>query len=246
MTRKRGKMALYEVIGKGRLKSAHDKNLQQIHPEGIGGETDSESAGTSRTYGRFSWPTRPRMFQINAGRIEISIPYQLAVAVLLGIILLVLIAFRSGQRNLTAAGPGADLPKSAQSKAAPVVSELESVDTVRKIPPRKVSPGIKKFVLAKSTGSNHIVIKEFARRPDLEHAENYFDSLGIETEIVKSGGRYFLRTVNTYENPGRLGTDGYIALKQITRLGAKYRAPQGFETFGTRPFQDAYGKKFDE
>jgi hypothetical protein len=210
MVRKRGKMALYEVISGGRLKSAYDKTLQHMRPEGTG----DESADGSRTYEKFCWPTKPRMFQINAGRIEISVPYQLAVAVLLGIILLILIAFRLGQRNLTAAGPVADLPKSAQGKAGPVVSEPESVDTVRKIPPRKISPGIKKFVPIKLTGSNHIVIKEYARKPDLEQAEKYFDSLGIETEIVKSGNRYFLRTVNTYENPGRQGTDGYIALKQ--------------------------------
>jgi hypothetical protein len=215
MARKRGKMALYEVISGGRLKSAYDKTLQHMHPEGTGGETDNESAGDSRTSEKFHWPTKPRMFQINAGRIEISMPYQLAVAVLLGIILLILIAFRLGQRNLIADDPAADLPKSAQSKAGPVVSEPKSVDTVRKIPPRKISPGIKKFVPAKSTGGNHIVIKEYARRPDLEQAEKYFDSLGIETEIVKSGNRYFLRTVNTYENPGRQGTDGYIALKQV-------------------------------
>jgi hypothetical protein len=237
-------MALYEVINGGRLKSAYNKNLQQTQPEGTGGEIDTDSADTSRTFERFCWPTKPRMFQINAGRIEISIPYQLAVAVLLGIILLILIAFRLGQRNLITTGPVADLPKDAQSKAGPVVREPERVDVVRKMPPRKISPGIKKFVPIKLTGSNHIVIKEYARRPDLEHAEKYFDSLGIETEVVKSGGRYFLRTVNTYENPGRVGTDGYIALKKIAEVGAKYKAPQGFETFGTKPFQDAYGRKF--
>lgn len=246
MVRKRGKMALYEVIGAGRLKSAYKKDLQQIQPEGTGGEIDTDSAGTSRAFERLRWSAKPRMVQFVAGRIEISVPYQLAVAVLLGIILLILIAFRFGQRNLITAGPIVDLPKDAQSKAVPVVGEPERVDVVRKMPLVKIPAVAKKSLPAKSAGSNHIVIKEYTGKPDLEQAEKYFDSLGIETEVVKSGNRYFLRTVNTYENPGRVGTDGYFALKKIIEAGAEYKAPQGFETFGTKPFQDAYGKKFDE
>jgi len=29
------------------------------------------------------------------------------------------------------------------------------------------------------------------------------------------------------------------------KIGADYKAPQGFGSFGTKPFHDAYGMKFD-
>ena len=67
-----------------------------------------------------------------------------------------------------------------------------------------------------------------------------------ETEIKKVGDWYYLVTKHRYEKPDRAGTDGYLAKQEIIKLGAKYKAPAGYESFGREPFHDAYGKKFDD
>ena len=73
----------------------------------------------------------------------------------------------------------------------------------------------------------------------------HFAEYGIETEIVMENGSYFLRTKNRYDNPRTPGTDGYEALQEIIKVGAKYKgkAPPNYETFSPRFFSDAYGKK---
>jgi len=108
------------------------------------------------------------------------------------------------------------------------------------------------------TGSNVILIQQwgaredlrpvqahFGAREDLRPVQAHFDEYGIETEIVLEKGNYFLQTINRYNNPGKPGTDGYEALQEIIKVGAKYKgkAPPNYETFAPRFFSDAYGKK---
>lgn len=231
MARYRRKMALYEVINRTRLNSSSDKPLESLPTEGNAAETPPPS-------GFAKWPTKPRMLQINAGRVEVTLPYQLAIAILLGIVLLILVAFRFGQM--------ASQPQAADTIAAkPQVLRAKAVTTAPKSA-RSLTPPVKSPAPAESQGTNNIVIKQFGGRADLEPAKAYFDGKGIETEIVKYGNTYFLRTVNKYNNPGNQGTNGYKALQRIKAVGGKYKAPSGYETFGTKPFQDAYGKRFTE
>jgi len=103
-----------------------------------------------------------------------------------------------------------------------------------------------KTELAESKGNNRIVIQEYQVRAHLEPVKKYFDQSGIETEIRKIGGTYYLVTREKYENPGRAGTDGYVAKQRIIAVGAQYKAPQGYETFARNLFKDAYGMKFDD
>jgi len=80
----------------------------------------------------------------------------------------------------------------------------------------------------------------------LEPVKQYFASFGIETEIRQVGSWYYLVTKDKYENPERPGTEGYVAKERIIKLGANYKAPPGYESFGTQPFHDAYGMRFDD
>ncbi len=57
---------------------------------------------------------------------------------------------------------------------------------------------------------------------------------------------YYLVTKEKYDNPERSGTDGSKAKQDIIKLGAAYKAPQGYGTFGPKPFHDAYGMRFDD
>ena len=246
MARNREKKALYEVMSKTWSKPRHDKTLEQLHPEKSDKDKQIATKFSARLRGRAAkWLNRPRIVQFNAGRVEISMPYQLAIALLLGLVLLVLVVFRLGQSSQKATDSAAKMPKSTQ-KTAPkttVGAPQRAALPEEKAP---VTPVTQKVEPVKPKGDNRIVIQSYQLRADLEPVKQYFAQFGIETEIVKIGDWYYLVTKDKYENPGKPGTDGYLAKQKIIELGAKYKAPPGYETFGSKPFSDAYGKKFDE
>jgi hypothetical protein len=243
MAYKRGKKALFEVINNDRLKSSYEKNLESLYPEDTGDNARGVEAENAQTHqaDRFYWPNKPRMLQLNAGRIEISIPFQLAIAVGLVMLALMLIVFRLGQSSV-ALGKADEL----------AVPEKKNIEFEQVYFNQPVTTGIIEnlesgnIAAGVSKGTNHIVIKEFIRTKDLAEVAKFFALAGIGTEIIKIDNTYFLRTKEKYENPSRVGSNGYAALLEIKRIGAKYKAPPDFETFGSKPFQDAYGRKFSD
>ena len=241
MVRNRKKKALYEVISRTGSKSSYDRLLRQPHPgePGKGKPVASEPATLSR--GVSKWPRRPRIVQFNAGRIEISMPYQVAIALVLGIILLLLVFFRLGQITYLSSegisGADVEMPQTVEK----VVPEASAE------PPQPLEPAsAEKIEAVRTEGNNRIVIQTYQFRAQLEPVRQYFAQFGIETEIRKIDGWYYLVTRERYENPEKLGTDGYLVKQKIIDLGAKYKAPPGYETFGTKPFHDAYGMRFDD
>ncbi|MHC4621413.1 MAG: hypothetical protein ACYTEQ_27030 [Planctomycetota bacterium] len=246
--RNRKKKALYEVIGQGQLKGGSGKAEEQLRPEGPveaepaapTAEATAPSAEAKPIRAAPRWPTKPRLVQVNTGRIEISIPYQLGIAVLLGVLLLVLVVFRLGQLSYAggekAAGTKPNTAKAPAKKRRPV-SRVET--RPRQRPPERTAP-------VEAAGSNRVVIQTFQVPSQLQPVKEYFAGFGIETEIKKVGDWYYLVTRDKYDNPERPGTDGYRAKQRIIDLGADYKAPPGYERFGTRPFHDAYGMKFDD
>ncbi|MCK4752417.1 MAG: hypothetical protein KAS75_03150 [Planctomycetes bacterium] len=237
MARKRKKMALYEVISKSSPKSSYGETLGRVHPSESDGEQPSAVDSVSPVVA--GWPKRPKSVQFNTGRIEISMPYQLAIALLLGIILLVLVVFRLGQITNT---PG-------QPKALSNVGTQKAVGQPKAIMPEKVAAApvsAEKTVQAGQKGNNRIVIQTYQLRSHLEPVKQYFAQFGIVTEILKINNWYYLVTKDRYENPEKMETVGYFMKQKIMNLGLKYKAPQGYETFGTKPFHDAYGKRFED
>jgi len=229
MARSRKKMALYEVIGKTWPKSGHAKTVEKLHPEkSAKDEPVAEDATTQRPERAIRWLKRPRIVQFNAGRIELSMPYQLAIALLLAIVLLILISYRLGQISYL-------------SKQKPIDSSVN-----RPGPIKKTTPNVRKSEPVVSKGDNRIVIQTYKFSADLEPVKRHFAQAGIETEIRKIGNWYYLLTKDKYENPKRQGTDGNIARQKIIEWGAKYKAPPGFETFAPKLFSDAYGMKFED
>ena len=244
MVRRRGKKALYEVIGRS-YRPHPGSTLEQLHPEKAG-EAEPATEKPLRVSGRaVKWPRRPRIVQFNAGRIELSVPYQLAIAILLGVVLLVLVFYRLGQISSPAeqatVESAEELPGSGNPEAGRGEADMQTPPVVEKTMPattpvEEIGP----------KGDNRIVIQTYRLRAHLEPAKEYFAQLGIETEIKKIGQWYYLVTMDKYENPKKPGTDGYFAVRKIIELGAKYKAPQGYETFGPKPFHDAYGMKFED
>ena len=243
MVRARRKKSLYEVIGKTHSKPGYDKTLEQPTP-GKAGKDEPITTRILETVAK--WPRRPRIIQFNAGRLELSMSYQLAIALLLGIILLLLVVFRLGQTSNLSRQKAADsatrAPESARAAALRVTgSETQTTDSAR-----KTMLNAQKTMSAEPKGSNRIVIQSYELRAHLEPVRRYFAENGIETEIRRIGGTYYLVTEGKYENPERPGTNGYLAKQKIIEMGAKYKAPPGRETFGSKPFHDAYGMRFDD
>jgi len=243
MARNRRKKALYEVIGRGRSDLSYRAGLEPLHP----GIAEKGRAGVSKSRRLLAWPKGPKIVQLVAGRVEISMPYQLAIAVLLGIILLALVVFRLGQSRGSGPGSLAVVSKAAQQEVA--VSGQERAASAADTPVRTAGAAAVKRQEqppVESKGRNRIVIQTYAIAAHLQPVKQYFADKGIETEIRNIGGTYYLVTAEKFENPQKKGTNGYLARRRIIELGAGYKAPPGYETFGTQPFNDAYGMRFDD
>jgi hypothetical protein len=226
MVRYRKKVALYEVINKAGLNS--DVDDQPVQDE------------QGSNFENVKWPKKPRIVQFNVGRVEFSMPYQLAIAIVLCFLLAALVLFRLGQNSGRAEGVESDASVTSSAQNTEARSDLPVKRVERKERMASTSEA------GESSGSNRIVIQTWQSRSQLEPVKKYFDQAGIETEIRKIGNTYYLVTKDKYENPEKKGTDGYKAKERIIELGANYKSPAGYGSFGLKPFHDAYGMKFDD
>lgn len=244
--RKKKSKSLYEVINRNRLKSSYDKTAETWDQEQGGAEPGAEGAAAQAPQGTMRWPRRPRMVQLNAGRVEFSIPFEIGIAAALGVILVILAVFRLGQvcgrGGQEAVAEPPRVVKTVQRAAEPTAESQPQ----RSEPAERLPLIAKEVKRAGTKGANRIVIQTYRVRAHLEPVKEYFASYGIGTEIRKISGVHYLLTSEKFENPERKGTDGYLAKQRIIELGANYKAPVGLETFGAKPFHDAYGMRFDD
>ena len=249
MVRNRGKKALYEVMSKARVKSEPGKVVGHLSSptkpdEDAPAVMQKSVAGVPKSAAK--WWRRPRIVQLNAGRIEFSMPYQIAVVLLLGFIFIIIAAYRLGQSSY----PIEQKPQAEQSE--PVQRETEgekpvenaTTDIMKSLAPAQDTTAETEVAEpVEPTGNNVIVLAQYNSLPDLAAVQTYFDKFDIELEIVPEAGQYFLQTKQRYDNPSNPGTDGYKALQKIKEIGKGYKAPEGYETFAPHYFSDAYGKK---
>ena len=242
MARSRKRMPLYEVMRLGRPKSSPDKGLEQ--PESADVETSAQEPSKPEAPA-YVWPRKPKPVQFTGEKVEISVPYQVAIAAVLAAVLLMLGAFRLGQWHTTRQQGiihGAEKVEIERVPDAPKPSVLPGLPAETRVekPPKPRSERIR---MVEPRGDHRIVIQQYKIRADLVPAQEYFANYGIETEIQQRDNVYFLVTKNLYENPERQGTDGYEIKQRIRRLGASYKAPAGHESFAPNFFRDAYGEK---
>ena len=155
--KKKKKMALYEVFSKGLANSRHSKSLESLHP------SSEQKVSQDRTETNFrtvrNLPAKPRMFQINRGRVEISMPTQLGVAILLILATLILAAYRLGEwQGLDRTG----LSEAVEENSARFDRVQEEIVT-----PVSESENISAATTAEedsASGSNWIVIRILPRR----------------------------------------------------------------------------------
>lgn len=234
------KKALYEVISRAGSRPGYE----QLHPNGTAGQTPSAGSTpqAGQTQGVVRWAIKPNMAQFNAGRIEFSIPYQVGIAVALVVLLAAVVLFRLGER----AGSKEVAAKPVVNKPAESRPVTQDTPAVKQPTAQETSAAAVAANQPASMGRNRIVLKIYQVRSHLEPAKEYFDKMGIATEIIEKNKWYYLVTKNKYENPEKAGTDGYLAKQKITEIGSGYKAPVGFESFGPKPFSDAFGMRFDE
>ncbi|MDD5458910.1 MAG: hypothetical protein PHF37_05930 [Phycisphaerae bacterium] len=220
----RGRKALYEVINKEKPKTVFQTEEEQ-KPQTPPPQPSASSG----------WPKKQALVRYNRGRIELSVPYQIAIAAGLVVILLLMVVFRLGQnsagRNQTASVGAVSVPKQDAKKTTSPVQFAPREPVVRQTP---ASAPV-------GQGDNVIVIVEYKDKKDLVPVQQHFASVGIATEILGNPGKFFLVTKQRYESV-KLGD---AALKKIAEVGAKYKglAPVGCETFAPHYFSDAYGRK---
>jgi hypothetical protein len=234
MVRNAKKKALYEIIVGARSKPGYE----QLRPKIVQQETaEQPKTENEPTPNLLRWVRKPRLVQFNAGRIEFSVPYQIGIAAVLGAILVILLAFRLGEWFGVRAARGSP----SQSRSGQAVVADKPVEN-----PTKEITKAEQPAAAATSGRNRIVIKIYQVQAHLEPVKEYFDKLGVATEIIERNNLYYLVTKNGYDNPDRPGTNGYEAKRKIIELGAGYKAPAGYETFGPKPFSDAFGMRFEE
>jgi hypothetical protein len=226
-------------------------------PKPVGHGESHSVPGPSQTW------LKPKAVQFNAGRIEVSLPYQIGIAVGLFLILILLAVFRLGQIDQKArytqgsrtTQAGLDSPAAGSPDVSPAPA---GATTAPENNATDAGAG------AVAVGDNWIVIARSELMKDLVPVRNHFNEHGIQTGIVafdklrrhfadfgldgsmlpQSDG-YLLVTMQTYDNPDKVGTNGYEAKQKIIEIGTLYKgkAPPGCESFGPRYFSDAYGMK---
>lgn len=246
-------------MSKARTKQSYGKSLEPMHSK----KTEEEKPIAQPSKAVTDWWKKPKIAQFNAGRFEFSIPYQLAIALGLLFVLLLLGSYRLGQNSVVPAQTAAN---ETDNEAAGTGSEntagLETTNLEESSPPPEkvvsnqdatpiegVTPEVKEEIEPeKPKGNNVIVLVQFGRMADLVPVQQHFAEHGIETEIKLRGDQYFLETVERYDNPANPGTDGFEAKKEIMRVGLLYKdmAPAGLETFERHLFQDVYGRKVED
>ncbi len=251
MARNRGKKALYEVIGKGRLKPTSAGSAEPLHPEPeeerpvVENQDVQADVQPGEVTARI-WK-KPSILHINAGRIEFSLPYQYALALMLGLVVVVMFAYWLGQRSQPAGpvrpNPSRETP--GNTRANPPVRDTGGVRPLASST-NPVNYTDRTGASAEPTGNNRIVIQTCRLRTHLEPVKQYFAQFRIQTEIRKISNMFYLVTSKKYDNPNKPGTDGYLAKQKIVELGAGYKAPAGYDSFAPKLFNDAFGMKFDD
>ncbi|MCX5633060.1 MAG: hypothetical protein NTW93_05250 [Phycisphaerae bacterium] len=257
MAKGSSRIALYELVNKARFKSAQQKVLADVEYRKSGQmpatgaepkpELNAEKAESPVIQSPVDeaviskpsavWNVRPKAVRIYPDRIEMCFSWQTAIIGLLALVTILLVFFRLGQIYSL---------KKSEAKKTPQAAAVENIMPQAK--PSQAANADKQSAAPKMVepmGNNIIVIASHPLSSHLEPVKQYFAGFGITTEIIKKDNRFMLVTQERFDNVEKPGSDGLEMRKKIIAIGANYKPPasSGFEPFGPKPFQDAYGMK---
>ncbi len=256
MARETRRMALYEAIRKGQSKRRGGEKtvrFQLFASARRSSATRKKEVGYYQRLEASGDSGKTRLAALWSRRVKLSLSYPVAACLVVVVAAMLIAAIRFGQLNYDAGWLFFEpvvVSEVADDELLDIQSLIDSalVDTVKDNPTTVTDNKIEDRVIVPQ-GTNVIVIQVFKQRRDLEPVKQHFEKNGIETEIVERGSFFFLRTTQLYHkcsvnrysfNPDY---DGDVAMKEIRRVGAMYKAPQGYESFRPNLFQDAYGEK---
>jgi len=244
-------MALYEVVNKARFKSAQEKALSTIPVSAKTGDkpqatsekppvtSEKPQATSEKPPASPAWSARPKAIRLYPDRIELCFSWQVTIIGLLAFAAIFMVSFRLGQIY--------SLKKTETKKASQNAVSVEKVMPQTSPVETKAAPAAPaaKPKMVEPMGDHVIVIASHQLSSHLEPVKQYFAGFGITTEIIKKDTRWLLVTQERFDNPEKAGSDGFEMKKKIISIGANYKPPasSGFEPFGPKPFQDAYGMK---
>lgn len=260
MARKPGRLALYEVIKQHQSKITIGQKIKQLCSRGrkkgsYTGRKKAEKVPKEREKAKVPWPRRRRGLSVVLEKIifgrGISSKFSpIRIIMVLLFIMVVLVGVKIGQnRTKTENLEGVSGSKEVESIEPGGVEESLTHETREDLISAQKAEEDKSFeeeeeeAIFGPIGNHVIVIMTYGDNRDLEPVKEFFAENGIKTVIEKRGEYYFLLSKGHYQSPKRENSDGYKALQKIKRIGARYQAPVGYETFGSMPFQDAYGMK---
>jgi hypothetical protein len=243
MARNTGRMALYEAISKGQRKQTRRQLRQgivRLRPGWWSRRKKSEDTSRQASRARYSLRSSGSPVRASARR-----SYWLAGLIVAAMVLVVLGGVQLARRWTA---PRPDEVTTLADPGVPMDSGEDAGDVGSGAPVGAAAEpgngGSGTAPMPNAAGDNVIVIATYGQKRDLEPVQQHFAAHGIGSEIVMQGDRYFLVTRERFSgNPASRGADGYPVLQRIKDVGATYKAPPGYEPFGVKPFQDAYGMK---
>ncbi len=252
MARKPGKLALYEVIKQDQTKITIGQKNKQLCSKGrkkgsYTGRKKAEKVPKESEKVKIFWPRRRRGLSVVLEKIifgrGISSKFNpIRIIMVLLFIMVVLVGVKIGQNGTKTENlEGVSGSKEVESIESGGVEESLTHDIREDL--ISAQKAEEEEAIFGPIGNHVIVIMTYGENRDLEPVKEFFAENGIKTVIEKRGEYYFLLTKEYYQSPKRENSDGYKALQKIKRIGASYQAPVGYETFGSMPFQDAYGMK---
>lgn len=238
MARSTKRKVLYEALKLGQAKFTGKKGLNRSHILRLGKSVSTAKNGDLDADQDEYWPPDSPAARTISGRLVLSVPYPIVIIAVLMLILTILAAFKIGQIAGRKQVPEMEPPTpiantvTADPANAEKTKKIDTDDT-EKTP----------LILLKPVGDHIILIATCNKKRDLEPVKDHFAKYGIDSEIQKKDPFYTLVAKQRYQNPKRVGTDGYAALERIKQVGALYQAPKGYLSFAPLNFQDAYPVK---
>jgi len=250
MSRYRGQKALYEVIGRSRSKTRSNQGrlTELLHaPDAVKekkaepNETETSSAHNEK----IRW--EPRAIQFNSGHIELLLPYPVVFILVLGVLIVILAAFKLGQSSSSGASvskPGLGLGQQ-NSKMNAATGKNGAVDNSAAGQTNRNKESKKIAFDGTVRPGNAVLIQEHGSLVDLVPVKRFFAENEIATEIIRTGTTFFLATKERFTgNPDKEGSPGFLLKQKIVELGTEYQAPPSCARF--TGFSDAYGRYFKE
>lgn len=263
MARETRRMALYEAIRKGQSKGRGREKTAHFRPFASARSRMARKKKDIAFYQRLepgSDSGKTKAAALWSRRVNLSLSYPVAGFFVVAVAVMLIAAIRFGQFNYDAgwlffepvvvsdnASDGlVDIQSLIGSMAADGVNGSETTSTDNEI---ARDGKIEETNVIVPQGNNVIVIQAYKQRSDLEPVMQHFGENGIEAEIVERGSFFLLRTTQLYHRCSvnrdsfNADYDGDVAMKEIRRVGAMYKAPSGYESFRPNLFKGAYGEK---